>query len=53
MADVFYFREHPETRTRLLGWDNLPPVFAGAPAVEHRLVATVANRDAVDRRPAR
>ena len=45
--------EHPKAHTRLSGWDNLPPVFAGAPAVEHRLVAAVADRNAVDRRPAR
>ncbi len=43
--------EHPEAGTRFLRWDSLPPVLAGAPAIEHRLVAPVADRDAVDRRP--
>jgi hypothetical protein len=43
--------EHPETGTRLLRRDSLPPVFVGAPAIEHRVVAAVADRDAVDRRP--
>jgi hypothetical protein len=43
--------EHPEAGTRLLWRDGLPPVFAGAPAVEHRVVAPVADGHAVYRRP--
>jgi len=43
--------EHPKAGTRLLRWDGLPPVFAGAPAVVHRLVAPVADCHAIDRRP--
>ncbi len=45
--------EHPEAGTRLLRWDGLPPVFVGAPAVVHRVVAPVADGHAVDRRPVR
>jgi hypothetical protein len=33
--------------------DGLLPVFAGVPAVEHRVVGAVADCDAVDRRPVR
>jgi len=33
--------------------DDLPPVFAGSPAVEHRLVATVTDGHSVDRHPVR
>ena len=45
--------EHPKAGTSLLRRDGLPPVFTGAPAVEHRLVATVTHGHAVDRRPVR
>ena len=31
--------------------DDLPPVFAGALAIEHRLIAPVADGRPVDRRP--
>ena len=43
--------EHPKAGTRFLRRDGLPPVFAGAPAIEHRLVAPVTDGHAVDRRP--
>jgi hypothetical protein len=43
--------EHPEACTRFLRRNGLPPVFAEAPAIEHRLVAPVADGHAVHRRP--
>jgi hypothetical protein len=43
--------EHLEAGTRLLRRTGLLPVFAGAPAVVHRVVAPVADGHAVNRCP--
>ncbi len=41
----------PGSGPRLLRRDGLAPVFAGAPAVAHRLTAPVSLRHAIDWRP--
>ena len=49
---VIVQEEHPKAGTRLLNRDSLLPAFAGTPVIKHRLIAAVADRDAVNWRPA-